>query len=142
MANITILHLSDLHIKSSTDDTLNLFQYIVTAISRRVVDSELILILVSGDIAFSGKKEEYDATTSLFRELASGVNDLFKKPVRWVLVPGNHDGTFKTASLSRTLLIDGVLRGGSSSIDGSVIQTCVQPQEHYFSFETNLCAND
>lgn len=142
MANITILHLSDLHIKSSTDDTLNLFQYIVTAISRRVVDSELILILVSGDIAFSGKKEEYDATTSLFRELASGVNDLFKKPVRWVLVPGNHDGTFKTASLSRTLLIDGVLRGGSSSIDGSVIQTCVQPQEHYFSFETNLCADD
>lgn len=142
MANLTVVHLSDLHIKFAGDETLKLFEHISTAIARKLVKSKLILILVSGDIAFSGKKSEYELIEPEFKKLALQLELLFKAPVKWALVPGNHDGMFNAASKSRALLINGILREGAGAIDESVIETCVQPQEHFFSFEKILCHSD
>lgn len=142
MAYITIVHISDIHIKSETDKTLEYFQYLSTAICRDVVKSELILILVSGDIAYSGSKAEYNAIKPLFSKLASDLGEKLKSPVKWILVPGNHDGAFKDASQVRTHVIAGVIKNGSTSIDESVVDICVAPQQHYFVFEKELCQAD
>ena len=139
MNHITIVHLSDIHIKSDKDKTLEYFQYLPNAICREGVESELVLILVSGDIAYAGTKSEYDSIEPIFSKLANDLTARLKTLVKWIMVPGNHDGTFKEATKSRAHLIAGVLKDGPNSIDDSVIDTCVAPQKHYFEFERKFC---
>ena len=141
MSCITVVQISDLHIHSEKDKTLDFFEYIANAICREPVESELILVLVSGDIAFSGTEEEYGAIEPVFSKLAQDLSEQFKSPVKWIMVPGNHDGTFQGAQKTRSHVISGILKEGSNSIDESVIDACVAPQKHYFSFESKFCSD-
>lgn len=139
MSCITVVQISDIHVHSEKDKTLDYFQYITSAIGRESVAHELILILVSGDISFSGIKEEYKAIEPVFSKLANDLRELCKVPVTWVMVPGNHDGTFKDAPKTRSHAISAVLKDGYNSIDDSVIEACVAPQSNYFDFEGIFC---
>ncbi|NIM11894.1 MAG: tetratricopeptide repeat protein [Candidatus Aminicenantes bacterium] len=93
MAGLTWLHLSDWHQKGEEFD-------------RRVVRDELIkdikerakihtslekvdFIVFSGDVAFSGKKEEYEAAKEYLFEPVLDAAGLDKS--RLFIVPGNHD---------------------------------------------------
>lgn len=142
MTYITAVHISDIHVKSAQDKTLDFFQHLPNAICRELVESELILILVSGDIAFAGTKEEYAAIEPIFSKLERDLSEQLKTPIKWIMVPGNHDGTFKDAQKSRAHVIAGILKEGPSSIDESVIETCVAPQQHYFSLESKFCLGE
>lgn len=140
MPYITVVHISDIHVKSAQDKTLDFFEHLPHAICREVVESELVLILVSGDLAFAGTEAEYVAIESAFSKLESTLAERLKTPIKWILVPGNHDGTFKDAQKSRALVIAGILKEGSGSIDESVIETCIAPQQHYFSLAEKFCS--
>ncbi|MEI8288166.1 MAG: metallophosphoesterase [Verrucomicrobiota bacterium] len=89
MANeITILHISDLHAKLSEKDKL---QTRVNALFDDIYRQNLTIDLLTftGDIAFSGKKEEYElANEILFEPLLKRFQVSQKKVV---LIPGNHD---------------------------------------------------
>lgn len=141
MSCITIVHISDIHIHSKDDKTIDYFQYFLDAISREYIKTELILILVSGDIAFSGHKDEYEKITPIFEKLADDLHQKFATPVKWIMVPGNHDGRFKDAQRTRDYVISGILKDGASSIDQDVIDTCVAPQNEYFDFENKFSTN-
>ena len=138
MGYITVVHISDIHIHSDKDRTLELFEYLSNAICRENIESELILILVSGDIAFSGAEDEYKAIEPFFFKLMHDLSVQLKSPVKWVMVPGNHDGAFKDSQKTRLHIINGILNDGPNSIDKSVIEACVAPQNHYFSFENKF----
>lgn len=140
MSYVTVVHLSDIHIKSAQDKTLNFFEHLPDAICREIVDSELVLILVSGDLAFAGTEDEYLAIQAAFEKLERTLSEQLKTPVKWVLVPGNHDGTFKDAPKSRALVIAGIVKEGADSIDESVVETCVAPQRNYFSLAEKFCS--
>lgn len=84
-----ILHLSDLHFKSveiSQDIVLNSLKNKLSTLFKE--NNKPNLILVTGDIAFSGKKEEYVRATAFFDWIISesGItrNEIF-------FIPGNHD---------------------------------------------------
>ena len=85
------LHISDFHFRSDSD----LFSQKVSteAIlgdipSRLSSEHPLQFVVVTGDIAFSGKTSEYDLAAEFFKSLAStlglGMDRIF-------VVPGNHD---------------------------------------------------
>lgn len=135
MSFITIVHLSDIHIHSKNDSVLTTFDKLKSAILLTRFESEMILILVSGDIAFSGSTEEYDAIEPHFSKLAKDLTAEFKIPVKWIMVPGNHDGSFKSAPKTRAHVIDGILKSEAESVDESEIEACTAPQKHYFEFE-------
>lgn len=89
--------LSDIHIKTSNkEDVLHKFDIFIKTLNaiRKLGDHHKIVILVSGDLAFSGKAEEYDYLESVFEELATNY-DL-------IMCPGNHDHDFSSYTSSMT----------------------------------------
>lgn len=91
MNKTLFVNLSDIHVKISNFQNIKLkldsFLAMLSGINK-LGSYEKIIILVSGDIAFSGAKEEYDLIESYFEELATSY-DL-------IMCPGNHDHNFST----------------------------------------------
>jgi predicted MPP superfamily phosphohydrolase len=71
-------------------------------------------IIVSGDIAYSGNKSEYDSAGSWLDQLAAEVK-CAKTAVQ--LVPGNHDIDMKAISPAAQTVIDEISKGGDSTLD-------------------------
>ena len=94
MAGLTWLHLSDWHQKEKDfDRQVVLKAFLIKDIENRKtisLDLEKIdFIIFSGDVAFSGKTEEYQAAKKeLFEPIlkACGLG-----PDKLFIVPGNHD---------------------------------------------------
>ncbi len=89
MANeITILHISDLHARLSEKDKL---QMRVNALLDDIAlqDLTIDLVVFTGDIAFSGKKEEYELASELLFEPLLRRFQISPKKV--FAIPGNHD---------------------------------------------------
>jgi predicted MPP superfamily phosphohydrolase len=89
MANeITILHISDLHMKLSEKDKL---QFRMTALFDDITRQNLTidLLVFTGDIAYSGKQEEYELANEL---LLAPLLRRFQLSFRKLFpIPGNHD---------------------------------------------------
>ncbi|MBN1323814.1 MAG: TIR domain-containing protein [Methanotrichaceae archaeon] len=93
MRGLTWLHLSDWHQKGKDFDRQVVRDALINDIERRVVISpdlaEIDFIVFSGDVAHSGKAEEYEAAAEqLFGPLLKAAGVI---PQRLFIVPGNHD---------------------------------------------------
>lgn len=93
---IALLHLSDIHLNNrKCINNENIKRIAVTLYSERKVDR--VLILISGDIAFSGSSYEYTAAKYLIGTLISEIKKIFqwksKNKIVVICVPGNHDMT-------------------------------------------------
>ena len=69
---IGIVHLSDIHFRKeqfSKDSCKDAAGKICAAVKTELIGSTHVLLLVSGDIAFSGTTEEYDYASDWFSEL-------------------------------------------------------------------------
>ena len=107
---ILFLHLSDMHIKKTDRYLDKKAEKLLKAINLNV-DYDKFIILVSGDVAFSGKKEEYKLAFKFFGTLvAKSMQEYGKKPTIYV-VPGNHDINFADKSRSRSE-VNGILKNG------------------------------
>lgn len=71
-------------------------------------------LIVTGDIAYAGKPEEYAVAAKWLDRLASAVGC---PPTAVKLVPGNHDIDRDRLSASCTYLIDQILSGGEAKLD-------------------------
>ncbi|RCV64808.1 Formylglycine-generating enzyme [Methanophagales archaeon] len=92
MCEITILHLSDIHFKRKKDEDRKAFREDVRAkmlakITEHIDANNVNLdfVVVTGDIAFSGK--EYEEAKSFFADLKS----ILPEETIFLAVPGNHD---------------------------------------------------
>ena len=86
---ITWLHLSDLHLRHSYDADV-VIQKLLEDISKFIIDNsfKLDFIILSGDVSYSSKPEEYELVAKFLDKLLE-VTKLNKN--RLFLVPGNHD---------------------------------------------------
>ena len=88
---ITWLHLSDLHLRAGDQyDQQVALSSLLSDLAQLSDegDKEFDLIFVTGDIAFSGRAEEYTIATKFFRDLSSATAVSMD---RIYCVPGNHD---------------------------------------------------
>ncbi len=108
MGTLAWLHISDLQFRASkTHDKSNLLQALLRDIKACTraeglqFDMKLDFIAVTGDVAFSGKKVEYDLARRFFDELLE-ITHLDRN--RLFLVPGNHDvDTHKISAGARSV---------------------------------------
>jgi formylglycine-generating enzyme required for sulfatase activity/predicted MPP superfamily phosphohydrolase/energy-coupling factor transporter ATP-binding protein EcfA2 len=93
MNEITILHLSDIHFKKKKDDKDISFREKVREKLVRAVKTHYReknppdVVAFTGDIAFSGKKSEYNESLIFFEKLKT----ILPKEIPILAVPGNHD---------------------------------------------------
>jgi predicted phosphodiesterase len=96
---LTILQLSDIHFAHSEGDTYDLDRDIEDGLLRFLPDlrqrleADIDLIVVSGDIAFSGVADQYERAKAFLRNVRSKLEN-HQIPVR--VIPGNHDIHRKT----------------------------------------------
>ncbi len=91
---LTFLHLSDIHFRNrSTGDQFDLEAQLRRSMLNDIVSkpangADYDGLLITGDIAFSGKKEEYDRAKSWLDEIYSMAA---VPPENSYVIPGNHD---------------------------------------------------
>lgn len=93
---IVLLHLSDLHISSKNAIDPQKIQKVSDSLTV-FKDFDGVLLALTGDIANSGKKNEYKLAVSFIDQLLSQIKCLHNIPnnnISVVLVPGNHDVSF------------------------------------------------
>ena len=93
---ILFLHLSDLHIKS--DKAYCEFQIKKIIDSLRTAGSfDRLLFVLSGDIAFSGEREQYRVANGILNKMSIELKkkNIYTSPIETVCVPGNHDIQFE-----------------------------------------------
>ena len=66
---LALIHLSDIHLKKESDPILKRGSELASALRMTVAIADNIVILITGDIAFSGKPEEYQIASRFFRYL-------------------------------------------------------------------------
>ncbi len=134
---ILITHLTDIHITEDFDFDLKLAS-LCKVFTDDSTDIEKAYLVISGDIANKGKKEEYEKATELIYKIKKYVlenNNLLD--IRIVLVPGNHDCNFDLDSQIRANSIKGI-NYKSLGNDDSVLNTCISVQDDYWNFYSNF----
>lgn len=125
--DIGIIHLTDLHIEEKTDIG-NKINSLKNAIANEFYDISKKYLIVTGDIANTGKKSEYEYAKKLISVI---INEL--DIVKIVIVPGNHDCNFEYDNQIRK---NCVLNPDYNTIgdDGSVIEQAIHIQRDFWEF--------
>ncbi len=139
---VAILHLSDMHIDSKNYQWLTRkTEQIVSAVWNDFSECKKIIIVVSGDIAYSGEKEQYNYAEKFFRTL---LKEFAKKGLgdteldnKIVCVPGNHDCDFEIADNARQILLNS-LRLNTGKVDNSVYNIISKVQNNFKDFAKSV----
>lgn len=136
--SITILHLSDIHIFDSNDDILSKAEKISHSLFYILPNTEILIILISGDIAYSGKAEQYDVALDFLLKIKHEIESESTCEIKFILTPGNHDCNFDDDNTTRNLIVNSINDINTSEIDDSIINTATSIQKNFFSFRELL----
>jgi hypothetical protein len=150
--NLMILHLSDLHIKLDTDPVLERGGKIVDAVKNLHPRPDLVLVTVTGDIAFSGREDEYALAAKFLRTICDGLRIKLADepkpapPVRLILVPGNHDCEHPEEATrglpsARHLIIAKAREDPCLARESTIVDVCTAVQASFFSLLQNEAAD-
>ncbi|WP_346399797.1 metallophosphoesterase [Pseudomonas syringae] len=133
-----VLHISDIHIKTPADKVLGVGSSIAKACYATAHQSDAFAIIVTGDIAFSCKKEEYSLAKSFFQKIKSDVEAETGRAVEIFLAPGNHDCSLKPENEGRTLIIEQIVKNPSKAKSESLVSDCTAVQSEFFKFQDSI----
>ncbi|MBK0079859.1 metallophosphoesterase [Kosakonia sp. S58] len=130
MNKTLFVNLSDIHVKQSNMSNIKpKFDTFVATISgiKKLGDYNKVIILVSGDISYSGKREEFELIECYFEELATSY-DL-------IMCPGNHDHDF--SKYESNVARNQILKLESEQQDVETIAICTKGLKSYNEFESS-----
>jgi hypothetical protein len=135
--SIAVLQISDLHILSSSKTLDDEARQVAASLRARCATLSILVVVVSGDVAFSGSTEEYERAQQLLEtlivELKKNEGLVVEGPV---IVPGNHDCQLQANDDAREGVLDNVSRR-ISEIDesSSSVRELTKAQDNFFAFE-------
>ncbi len=99
---LLILHLSDMHFQSHDNFREENIKAIVGTLQQSAAGIQHLLIIVSGDCAFSGKKDESIQAAEFFEILKTTIYKRYKiQDIQFAIVPGNHDVDYDLGMMDR-----------------------------------------
>lgn len=128
---LSVIHFSDIHIKNENDTFFKKTGVIKNACVNAIPSTDNVIVAISGDIAFSGQKEQYDLAKTFLNDVDSMLSKRGVKNISYVLVPGNHDCDFCKKSSVRESLISSATY---DSVDEEIYSQVSNVQENYFAF--------
>ena len=139
---IALLQLSDIHFKKDDNSVLNKIEKIFDAIKNEVDTCKYLFIVFTGDIAFSGQKDEYRQAEILINDLQTRIRNYNNNiKIEFIFTPGNHDCDFSQNEEVRNMIIDNIVQD-PSKITPALISTCVETQKEYLNFVATLVADE
>jgi len=138
----SILHVSDAHFKSSKNAIFEKLEKLYDAVKNEVDGSSHLFILFTGDIANSGKIEEYEQA-KLFIDSFKAKIQAYRANliIETIFAAGNHDCDFSKNQEVRNLIIDNIVKD-PNSITPEYIKNCVDVQQNYFQFINEVESTD
>lgn len=108
---VAIVHFSDIHFRRAGNPVLDVLDQLVRAVNSADAQASLFLVIISGDIAFSGDFLEYEVARGFFKEFRDRLQMLRPDGViEYATVPGNHDCALPESEATlRKTLINGVI---------------------------------
>ena len=136
---LVMVQMTDIHIRDNIDFDV-LFERTGSlggAICNHITDPDVtaVFFCITGDLAFSGQENQYDAIELILEEIYELIKRRFPKiGIYTILVPGNHDCDFDdtTASVRNVFLTAPTL----DIADTSQLKICTGIQKNYFNFVT------
>lgn len=104
-----VLHITDIHATADMEDRLLLIgEKIAATLTGSFERVEHVAIVLSGDLSYSGKSEQFEAFAMLLLSLESGISSAWPGcGVQVIAVPGNHDLDFDEVETNfRDLLLN------------------------------------
>lgn len=138
---LIILHLSDIHFRETANPISRRDKEMISAISNQTPSPDAVMIIVSGDIAFSGRSEEYAKATEFFSALETQIRGLNNKvELAFLSVPGNHDCFLPETTVAlRRVLVEGIKPTiDTISPDPGILDQLLLAQESYFTFQDKV----
>lgn len=132
---VILVQLSDIHFRSEVDPILGRVEQISKAIIGLNFEVDVCILVLSGDVAFSGAETEYLIACDFFQSIIKSLNEKYGAdfPVHCVTIPGNHDCDFSETRAARKLIIEG-LDKKQNEIDKDVVDICIEVQKKFFDF--------
>ena len=134
---LILVHITDIHLENEADYNIldNRSIYIANAINKHIIDetNTLLVLCITGDIAYSGKEEQYLSAAIIISDIVLGIRKRYKDLVMQIVtVPGNHDCDFDRDD---SVVRDSLLRDTNLDMSNvSIIKTCTNVEENYFNF--------
>src|ERR1700744_37723 len=129
-----VIHLTDLHFTAKTEFQKKAASLVQAVASGVPLASPIVFLVLSGDIACSGKREEYARASAFISAVREHlVTELPGAGFHCVLVPGNHDCDF---SLDSQLRRNTIAHMGYPTLgnDNSVVSQALCVQAPFWEF--------
>lgn len=137
--NLLILHLSDIHIKTAQDEILRRADSIGRTTFQNLPTADGVVILITGDIAFSGKDSEYTLALKFLEDIKGSIKSEKDIPIYILMCPGNHDCDFEVGNTDvRSIVIDKILVTPPDDVKDGIISECTQIQKEFFTFRNRF----
>lgn len=132
--SVAIIHLTDIHMVSNASQNIILSrkQQLVDACYSALSNNDSVIIVISGDIAYSGKSEEYENAFELIYYLQDGLGKYLNCAPDVFMVPGNHDCNFDESHSLRNRLLSTI--EVSDDIDLDIINCISKIQKNFYNF--------
>lgn len=141
MTKLAVIHLSDMHVHGVEDPILGFSERVASACFSLLREADACVVAVTGDIAFSGKKYQYEAARDrFFKPLLDSIGSETGKPVYFSAVPGNHDCVLIPVDTVREIIINAVVENPEKAEDYDVVKHCASVQDDFFEFCESLNA--
>lgn len=140
---VALVQLSDIHIdEKKSNPILGKAKEISQAIYPLLRGTTHVSLIISGDIAYSGRSQQYELAENFLREIQGMLSAEAGKSVDIFVVPGNHDCDFADEQKSRAANVQYVQSVGSAGVDESVIEACTSVQRGFLDFQARLQSKD
>ena len=127
-----IIQLSDIHINNENDMIINNVSKVVDSIKNKCYCLDKIILLITGDICFSGTSDQYEVAYCFISDIVESLEKYINKKINVFIAPGNHVCNFDNNNGARAAIIKQVLIDGK--VDESIAECCCIVQKEYNEF--------
>jgi len=132
---LVLVQLSDIHFHADNNWISDKTARIAGAVHAEDPTVSGCILLFRGDIAFSGKRSEYEQASRFSQGLKSAFMSYGGPDVAVVIVPGNHDCDFDRESDTRHMALSNMTKSlAALSLSGDIVRQCVAVQDEFFTF--------
>jgi len=136
---ILFISLSDIHFTKDNNPILSRTEKIFDATKNVETEIQAIVILITGDISFSGMVDEFFNAMTFLEDIKERLSGYCNCEIFIIPAPGNHDCDFKDNEKNlRKISVEDVYKNEELNLDSHLISFLCSPQKNFFDFRNSI----